>query len=268
MSPPLYDAITRAKCSRRRSSGLQVPDTSASGVVAISPRSRPTRTPSRPFRTASPAAAPSRVASRRSNAPGAPPRWTCPSDVTRRSTPIRSWCSRKYVAISAAGYFAPSAITPIACDLPRSYAARNSFAIASGSQGISGIAGPPPPPAPPPAPRHEGEIAAAPPHPFDQEGPPVRGRRGLEPIDRLQRDVQRRVHADRDLAARQIVADRGRHAHDPDPHLRQGIRPGLRPVPADDHQGVQPGRPGGGHRDAPPLPGQKLRAPRAPQDGP
>ena len=31
----------------------------------------------------------SRVASRRSNAPGVPPRWTCPSVVTRRSKPSR-----------------------------------------------------------------------------------------------------------------------------------------------------------------------------------
>jgi hypothetical protein len=62
---------------------------SSSGIVATVPCYRPTSTPCVPCTRCSTAAAPSRVASKRSYAPGAPPRWTCPSVVTRRSTPNR-----------------------------------------------------------------------------------------------------------------------------------------------------------------------------------
>ena len=50
------------------------------------------------FRRVMTASYPSWVARIRSYALGLPPRWTCPSVVTRRSNPRRWWCSSKYCA--------------------------------------------------------------------------------------------------------------------------------------------------------------------------
>ena len=90
--------------------------------------------------------------------------------------------------------------------------------------------------------RHQRQVAAVAPHHLDQERALVRRGRDLQAVDRLERDVQRGVDADRDLGARQIVVDRRRDADDLEAHLRQRQRPGLRAVAADDDQAVDAAR--------------------------
>ena len=85
---------------------------------------------------------------------------------------------------------------------------------------------------------HQRQVAAVAPHHLDQEGALVRGGRHLQPVDRLQRDVERGVDADRDLGAGEIVVDRRRDADHREAHLGQRQRAGLRAVAADHHQAV------------------------------
>src|SRR3989442_1565881 len=85
-----YVASRRARSSNRKSSVLTFLTTSSSGVAAISPCRNPIMTVAWPAISSLTAAAPKRVASSRSNAVGAPPRWTWPRIVARISYPSPS----------------------------------------------------------------------------------------------------------------------------------------------------------------------------------
>src|SRR5258708_3164636 len=86
--------------------------------------------------------------------------------------------------------------------------------------------------------RHEREVPALATHDLEQERAPVRGGRDAQPVDGLERDVERRVDADRDLRSREIVVYRRRDAHDRQAHHRERERAGLAAVAADDQQAV------------------------------
>jgi hypothetical protein len=57
---------------------------------------------------------------------------------------------------------------------------------------------------------HQTEVAAVPAHHLDERAAPMRRRRHAQPVDRLERDVERGVEADRDVRAAEVVVDRRR----------------------------------------------------------
>jgi len=61
----------------------------------------------------------------------------------------------------------------------------------------------------------------------------VRGRGDAQPVNGFERDVQRRIHADGDIRAIEVVIDRGGHAHNRESGLRQNVSPFLRPIAPD-----------------------------------
>src|SRR5258708_5248709 len=73
-------------------------------------------------------------------------------------------------------------------------------------------------------------------HDLDDESA-VEGRRGVfQLIDALQGRIDGRVHADGDRRAADVVVDAGRHTHDREALLMQGIRALERSLPPDDQQ--------------------------------
>jgi len=89
---------------------------------------------------------------------------------------------------------------------------------------------------------HQRDVAAVATHRLDDEHAPVRGGRGAQPVDRLQRDVDRRVRADRHVRAEQIVVDRRGDAHDREALRGERRRAALRAVAADHHQRLDAAR--------------------------
>jgi len=83
---------------------------------------------------------------------------------------------------------------------------------------------------------HQGHVAALAPHHLHQERPTVRLGGHFESVDSLQRHVDRRIYADGDVAAHQIVVDGRGDAYHRIAHLAEGVRARLRAVAADDHQ--------------------------------
>ncbi len=68
----------------------------------------------------------------------------------------------------------------------------------------------------------------------------MRKGRHFQAIDRLERDVERRVHADRDVRPAEIVVDGRSHADHRPAALREVVRSALGAVAADHHQALDP----------------------------
>jgi len=94
----------------------------------------------------------------------------------------------------------------------------------------------------------------------------VRGGGRLEAVNRLQRNVERGIYANGDVAACQVVVNGGGHAHDREAHLPEGQGAGLRAIAADDDQGINILLVQGAHRLEAALLGLELRGARAAQD--
>jgi hypothetical protein len=89
---------------------------------------------------------------------------------------------------------------------------------------------------------HEGQVATVTAHHLHQESA-VMGRGGhLQPIDRLERDVDGRGGADGHVAADEIVVDGGCDAHHPHTPCPQRVRPRLGAVATNHDQRLDPGR--------------------------
>ena len=67
----------------------------------------------------------------------------------------------------------------------------------------------------------------------------MRAGRRMQPVDRLGRDVHRRIEPEGDVGPPDVVVDRLGHAHHVQPHRRQPARRLLRPVTADTDQAIQ-----------------------------
>ena len=63
--------------------------------------------------------------------------------------------------------------------------------------------------------------------------------RGMQSVDRLRGDGHRGIEPERPIRRRQVVVDRLRDAHDVHPQFLHSMRDRHRPVPADDHNGVE-----------------------------
>jgi len=113
---------------------------------------------------------------------------------------------------------------------------------------------------------HERDIAAVAAHRLHREGTLVRRGGGAQTVDRLERDVDRRVRADADVGAVEVVVDGGGDAHHREPLARERARAGLRPVAADHDQRVDAARGEVGECPRPPLDFPELGAARAAED--
>src|SRR5215218_8592665 len=145
---------------------------------------RATMTPDCPSCTASIAARPNRVASTRSNADGVPPRWTWPRTTARASRPVRSSTSDDGVDVERV----------------------------LGDEDDVGTAG---------HARVQRDPAGVPAHDLDDEGAVVAVAGGVQPVDRLHRDTDGGVEAERVVGGVEVVVDGLRDADDGEPRLGQ-----------------------------------------------
>ena len=95
----------------------------------------------------------------------------------------------------------------------------------------------------------------------------TRKARWCEAVNRLQRDIERGIYANGDVAACQVIVNGGGHAHDREAHLPEGQGTGLRSIAADNDQGVNILLVQGAHRLEAALLGLELLGARAAQDG-
>ena len=240
----------QATCGRRRSSPAEVVGAAAvassSETSTISlPRTAAIR-PQVPARASSAAFSPRRVARSRSRAVGVPPRWTCPSTVTRVSNPVSARSRRRRRARSRRGARtrtrscswttgsscspgAPCERVALGDDDDREVPARASCrrrmwshasSIAVGSSGTRMTS------APPATAARGCDPARVPAHDLDDHDPVVRLGGRVQSVDRLGADVDGRVEADRDVGPGEVVVDRLRHADDRVPVL--DVRGGAR----------------------------------------
>ena len=182
------------------------------------------------------------MASTRSWAVGDPPRWMCPSVVTRVSKPVLDSISRASVSptpprrtcpnasvvplsTSWASPFSvrssqPSLTTTIEKSLPFACRWRDQLAAALdrhrplGRQDDVGAAG---------HPRHDGDPPGMPAHHLADHHPVVRLGGRVQAVDRLGRDRDRRVEPERVVGAREVVVDRLGDADDV--HAMLGMEP-------------------------------------------
>src|SRR5439155_5011667 len=86
--------------------------------------------------------------------------------------------------------------------------------------------------------RHYRQIAAVPSHGFDQKRAIVRGTGRAQAVDRLERDVDGGVAADRDVGPEEVVVDRRGDADQVNPELAEHVGARLRSVAADHHHPI------------------------------
>ena len=236
--------------------------------------------PKAPSWTAATAATPKRVASTRSKAVGVPPRWTCPSVVTRASKPVR--CS---ISIGQPG---PDPAQPgVTEGVDRRARRGRPGRLGVGAVGRDGPLGddhdgreltagvPPPQPLahgveierdlrhqdlgrPAGHPGVGGDPAGVPPHHLADDDPVVRFGRRPQPVDGVGGDLHGRVETEGDLGPGQIVVDRLRHAHHRHPVTAQPVGHAQGVLAPDGHQGVDPvGGQGGHHPLGAPVAGRR-----------
>ena len=204
---------------------------------------------------------PKRVASTRSRGVGVPPRWTWPRTVTRVSKPVRSSISRAELLADAAeadvaelvggrASWRPPPLARLVRELvaladdddrevfPR--ACRRSISSQRlldrdrllGDQDHVGAAGDP---------AHDRDPAGVAAHHLDDHHAVVRLRGRVQPVDRLGRDRDGGVEAERVVGGREVVVDRLRDADDRELVLRvEPRRDAERVLAADRDERVEP----------------------------
>ena len=229
---------------------------SASATSSMRVPRREAIVPHRPSCAASMAARPSRVASTRSEAVGAPPRWMCPSTVARVSKPVCSsiwrssqWptpprrtcpnssvCSRAARSLTAArhralGHHHDREVAPTRVATTQRPAHLADVERALGDQDHVGPS------------RHsgvQGDPARAATHHLGDQDAMVALGGGVQAVDRLGGDLQRGVEAERHVGGAQVVVDRLGHPQDRQAVLVQAVGGAQRVLAADRDQPVEP----------------------------